>query len=85
MVLNIKSTSMFFLQGNMMGMVRFQTSFILSSCSLETGSPLIGSAERMNILVVLTSVTHICPIHRGLFLLSFLFSVISYKMTDLTL
>ena len=42
--LNIISTSIFFLLGKMIGMLRLQTRFIVSRHSREIGSLLIGSA-----------------------------------------
>ena len=48
-ILNIVSANMFFPLGNMIGMVRSRTNFILSSQSWEIGSPPTGGAGRMKL------------------------------------
>ena len=59
-----KSTSIFFLPCKMIGMVRSQTNFILSSLSCEIGHPLTSGAGRMKLSCLMpTSVTHICSFH----------------------
>ena len=54
-VLNIKSTSMFFLLGEMIRMMRLRTSFILLIPSWEIGSPLTGSAYKMKCSCVVSA------------------------------
>ena len=62
MILNIVSANIFIPLGKMIGMVRLQTSFVLSSQSWKISSPPTGGARRMK----LSCVIHIGHIHKDL-------------------